>query len=97
MDKIKIRGGNPLHGTVAISGAKNAALPLMAASLLTAERVVLTNVPRLEDIKSMAGLLGQFGAEVVAEGGAADAGGGQTVAIQAAVGAAAAPTDVGAT
>ncbi len=82
MDKIKIRGGNPLHGTVAISGAKNAALPLMAASLLTAERVVLTNVPRLEDIKSMAGLLGQFGAEVVAEGGAADAGGGQTVAIQ---------------
>ncbi|HJN04058.1 MAG TPA: UDP-N-acetylglucosamine 1-carboxyvinyltransferase [Alphaproteobacteria bacterium] len=84
MDKIKIRGGNPLHGTVAISGAKNAALPLMAASLLTAERVVLTNVPRLEDIKSMAGLLGQFGAEVVAEGGAADAGGGQTVAIQAA-------------
>ena len=45
MDKIRIRGGRPLSGIIAISGAKNAALPLMAAGLLTDDRLVLTNVP----------------------------------------------------
>ncbi|MDE2333303.1 MAG: UDP-N-acetylglucosamine 1-carboxyvinyltransferase [Rhodospirillales bacterium] len=64
MDKIRIRGGQPLEGSIAISGAKNAGLPLMAASLLTDERLVLTNVPRLEDIRTMAALLAQHGLAV---------------------------------
>jgi UDP-N-acetylglucosamine 1-carboxyvinyltransferase len=61
MDKIRIRGGRPLHGQIAIRGAKNAALPLMAAGLLTDERLVLTNVPLLADIETMASLLEQHG------------------------------------
>lgn len=61
MDRIRIRGGRPLSGEIAIGGAKNAALPLMAAGLLTDERLVLTNVPKLADIKTMAELLAQHG------------------------------------
>lgn len=61
MDRIRIRGGQPLEGTIPISGAKNAALPLMAAGLLTDERLVLSNVPRLADIRTMAELLRQLG------------------------------------
>jgi UDP-N-acetylglucosamine 1-carboxyvinyltransferase len=61
MDKICIRGGVPLDGVIAIGGAKNAALPLMAASLLTAETLTLNNVPALADIESMANLLVQLG------------------------------------
>jgi UDP-N-acetylglucosamine 1-carboxyvinyltransferase len=61
MDKIRIRGGRPLHGDIAIHGAKNAALPLMAAGLLTDERLTLTNVPLLADIETMASLLSQHG------------------------------------
>jgi UDP-N-acetylglucosamine 1-carboxyvinyltransferase len=61
MDKIRIRGGRPLHGEIAIRGAKNAALPLMAAGLLTDDRLVLTNVPLLADIETMATLLSQHG------------------------------------
>ena len=61
MDKIRIRGGRPLHGEIAIRGAKNAALPLMAAGLLTDDRLVLTNVPLLADIETMASLLAQHG------------------------------------
>ena len=61
MDRILIRGGAPLSGTIPIGGAKNAALPLMAASLLTAEPLVLTNLPHLADIDSMADLLAQHG------------------------------------
>ncbi len=61
MDKILIRGGLPLSGTIQIGGAKNAALPLMAASLLTEETLVLTNVPDLADIRTMANLLVQHG------------------------------------
>ena len=57
MDSIVIRGGKPLNGTIAISGAKNAALPLMVATLLTDEPVTLTNVPDLMDIATMAALL----------------------------------------
>jgi UDP-N-acetylglucosamine 1-carboxyvinyltransferase len=61
MDRIRIRGGLRLKGEIPISGAKNAALKLMAASLLTDEPVVLKNVPRLADIEAMADLLMQFG------------------------------------
>ena len=64
MDKIRIRGGKPLVGQIAISGAKNAALPLMAAALLTDETLVLTNAPRLVDIDTMGHLLAQHGVEV---------------------------------
>src|SRR3954452_7630257 len=64
MDKILIRGGVPLSGVIRIGGAKNAALPLMAASLLTEERLVLTNVPDLADIRTMANLLVQHGVGV---------------------------------
>src|SRR3954454_13706089 len=61
MDKILIRGGLPLSGTIQIGGAENAALPLMAASLLTEERLLLNNVPDLADIRTMANLLVQHG------------------------------------
>lgn len=61
MDRILIRGGVPLSGTIQIGGAKNAALPLMAASLLTDDKLVLTNVPDLADIRTMANLLVQHG------------------------------------
>ena len=68
MDKIRIRGGRPLHGEIVIHGAKNAALPLMAAGLLTDERLVLTNVPLLADIETMAALLSQHGIATDREG-----------------------------
>lgn len=64
MDAIRILGGNPLNGTIRISGAKNAALPLMAATLLSSEPVTLTRVPHLMDITSMANLLTQLGAQL---------------------------------
>jgi UDP-N-acetylglucosamine 1-carboxyvinyltransferase len=64
MDRIRIRGGRPLDGEIVIGGAKNAGLPLMAAGLLTNERLVLTNVPRLADIDTMATLLSQHGVAV---------------------------------
>ncbi|MER2519506.1 MAG: UDP-N-acetylglucosamine 1-carboxyvinyltransferase [Bdellovibrionales bacterium] len=64
MDSIRIVGGAPLKGKIAISGAKNAALPLMAASLLSDETLTLDNVPRLADIETMASLLSQMGASV---------------------------------
>jgi UDP-N-acetylglucosamine 1-carboxyvinyltransferase len=64
MDKLVIRGGNPLLGTVRISGAKNAALPAMAAALLTDEPVILENVPQVRDIETERKLLAAMGAEV---------------------------------
>lgn len=64
MDKFVIRGGNPLLGTVRISGAKNAALPAMAAALLTDEQVVLENIPQVRDIETTRKLLSAMGAEV---------------------------------
>jgi UDP-N-acetylglucosamine 1-carboxyvinyltransferase len=64
MDKIRIRGGRPLSGEIAISGAKNASLPLMAAGMLTNERLLLTNVPQLADIHTMAALVEQHGLAV---------------------------------
>ena len=64
MDRIRIRGGRPLSGEIAISGAKNAALPLMAAGLLTDQRLILSNVPKLADIVTMGQLLAQHGIAV---------------------------------
>jgi UDP-N-acetylglucosamine 1-carboxyvinyltransferase len=64
MDRIRIRGGRRLKGEIPISGAKNAALKLMAASLLTAEPLILTHVPRLADVRAMAELLRSFGVGV---------------------------------
>lgn len=64
MDKIRIRGGNPLHGVIRICGAKNAALPLMAASLLTEETLTLSNLPDLVDVTTMTRLLRQHGVAV---------------------------------
>jgi UDP-N-acetylglucosamine 1-carboxyvinyltransferase len=63
MDKIRIVGGNPLSGRVDISGAKNAALPAMAASLLTAEAVHLTNIPYVRDVLTMRNLLMDMGVD----------------------------------
>lgn len=64
MDKIKITGGVPLKGTIRISGSKNAALPLMATSLLTSETLRLDNVPQLADIRTMCELLGLLGVSI---------------------------------
>ena len=64
MDKFVIRGGNPLTGTVRISGAKNAALPAMAAALLTEEPVILENIPQVRDIETERKLLVAMGADV---------------------------------
>jgi len=64
MDRIRIRGGNPLKGEIRISGAKNAALPLMATALLTDAEVRLNGVPDLADITTMTNLLAQHGVEV---------------------------------
>ncbi len=61
MDKLRIRGGVPLSGEIRVSGAKNAALPIMCAALLSAEPLRLTNVPNLRDVATMAKLLGQMG------------------------------------
>ena len=61
MDKLLIRGGRPLHGDIAISGAKNAALPELCAALLTPEPVVLANVPRLQDVATMLKLIRNMG------------------------------------
>lgn len=67
MDKFQIQGGRPLEGRVRISGAKNAALPIMAAALLTSETVELENIPRVRDIITMAKLLAHMKAHVVAQ------------------------------
>ena len=68
MDKLIITGGTPLNGEVAISGAKNAALPILCASLLTAEPLHLTNLPHLNDISTMLRLLAQMGVGVTLDG-----------------------------
>ena len=61
MDRLKIRGGRALKGEVSISGAKNAALPELCAALLSAEPVVLRNVPRLQDVATMLKLIAHMG------------------------------------
>jgi UDP-N-acetylglucosamine 1-carboxyvinyltransferase len=64
MDKLKITGGRPLEGEVRVSGAKNAALPIMCAALLTTKPLELANVPHLRDVVTMARLLGEMGVRV---------------------------------
>ena len=68
MDAFSIIGGVPLRGRVAASGAKNAALPIMAASILASEPVTLDRVPQLADVDTMALLLGHLGVEVAYRG-----------------------------
>ena len=63
MDRIRIVGGRPLNGTIPISGAKNATLPLMIASLLTDETLILDNVPRLADVAQLQRILGNHGVD----------------------------------
>jgi len=67
MDKLIISGGVPLDGEVKISGAKNAALPIMVATLLTSERMTIQNVPHLQDITTTMGLLGRLGVDLVVD------------------------------
>ena len=76
MDSLLIKGGVPLHGDVRISGAKNAVLPILAATLLTSEPCAIHNVPDLSDVKFMGQILKSLGAEVTMEG--------DTVTVQAA-------------
>jgi UDP-N-acetylglucosamine 1-carboxyvinyltransferase len=68
MDRIRIRGGNRLNGTIPISGAKNAALPLMIASLLTPETLTLGNVPRLADVQMLLRILRNHGTDLKVDG-----------------------------
>ncbi|OFZ97115.1 MAG: UDP-N-acetylglucosamine 1-carboxyvinyltransferase [Betaproteobacteria bacterium RIFCSPLOWO2_02_FULL_62_17] len=68
MDKLLIQGGRRLAGEVCISGAKNAALPIMCAALLTPEKLNLSNVPRLRDVRTLLELLGRIGVRYTAEG-----------------------------
>ena len=68
MDRIRIVGGRPLRGTIPISGAKNATLPLMIASLLTEETLVLENVPRLADVSQLQRILGNHGVDITLNG-----------------------------
>lgn len=67
MDKIIVRGGHALRGTIPISGAKNATLPALAATLLTGDRVHLSNIPHLKDVTTMLELLGQHGAAITVD------------------------------
>lgn len=64
MDRFKITGGSPLHGEVIVSGAKNAALPILCASILTGEPLILANVPGLRDVNTMKKLLAQMGTRI---------------------------------
>jgi len=68
MDRIRIRGGNQLNGVIPISGAKNAALPLMIASLLTSDTLTLENVPHLADVEQLLRILGNHGVDVAVNG-----------------------------
>jgi UDP-N-acetylglucosamine 1-carboxyvinyltransferase len=64
MDKLRITGGRRLSGRVPVAGAKNAALPALAATLLTEDRVELTNLPRVRDVRTMLRVLEHLGASV---------------------------------
>ena len=67
MDKLRIEGGRALRGEIAVSGAKNAALPILAATLLADSPVVVSNVPHLRDVTTMIELLGRMGASVTVD------------------------------
>src|SRR3984893_5505282 len=85
MDRIQIKGGAQLNGTIHISGAKNAALPLMIASLLTDETLTLENLPRLADVHMLVRILGNHGVDYSINGKRAgeEAIAGQTVHLKA--------------
>ncbi len=83
MDRIRIRGGRQLNGTIRISGAKNASLPLMVASLLSDRKLTLHNIPRLADITTMIQLLEQHGVEIDAAAGENGHSHGTTLTLQA--------------
>ena len=68
MDKLLIQGGTPLSGEIAVSGAKNAALPILCASLLSSDALQLSNVPQLRDVSTMLRLIEQMGVKVTREG-----------------------------
>jgi UDP-N-acetylglucosamine 1-carboxyvinyltransferase len=68
MDRIRIVGGNKLNGTIPISGAKNAALPLMIAAMLSEETLILDNVPRLADVAQLQRILGNHGVDIMSAG-----------------------------
>src|SRR3954462_45615 len=68
MDRIRITGGKPLNGTIPISGAKNATLPLMIASMLTDDTLVLENVPRLADVNQLQHILSNHGVDIMVKG-----------------------------
>src|SRR6201990_3417375 len=68
MDRIRIVGGNKLTGTIPISGAKNAALPLMIAALLTEDTLILDNVPRLADVAQLQRIIGNHGVDIMTGG-----------------------------
>jgi UDP-N-acetylglucosamine 1-carboxyvinyltransferase len=74
MDRIRITGGEKLHGSIPVSGAKNAALPLMIASLLTRETLTLKNVPNLADVNMLARILRNHGTDLAVDGKRADNG-----------------------
>ena len=84
MDSIRIKGGQTLKGRIHISGAKNAALPLLAACLLTEEELTLGNVPHLADIVTMSNLLGQLGVDIGLNGHAPGGHTGQIMTFKAA-------------
>jgi UDP-N-acetylglucosamine 1-carboxyvinyltransferase len=84
MDRIRLVGGNELHGEIPISGAKNAALPLMIASLLTSEPLILENVPRLADVNQLEKILENHGVDVAVHGRKAPTLEGQRMTLQAA-------------
>ena len=71
MDKLRITGGRPLEGEIRVSGAKNAALPIMCAALLTSKPLVLTNVPALRDVSTMTRLLSEMGVQAERSAGGA--------------------------
>jgi UDP-N-acetylglucosamine 1-carboxyvinyltransferase len=68
MDRIRITGGNELNGIIPISGAKNAALPLMIASLMTSDTLTLENVPHLADVEQLIRILGNHGVDISVNG-----------------------------
>ena len=77
MDAFVIQGGKRLRGRIHISGAKNASLPLMAATLLTDQPVVLRNVPAVSDVRNMSRLLGTLGCDVQSDFSSPAEGGGR--------------------
>ncbi|MEQ1590500.1 MAG: UDP-N-acetylglucosamine 1-carboxyvinyltransferase [Gallionella sp.] len=83
MQKLAIQGGTKLHGEVRISGAKNAALPIMCASLLTADELHLSNLPDMHDVKTMEKLLAQMGVKISASSQAATFSGAQVDKLEA--------------